>query len=396
MQPKISASLKLPSPDSDSAAHSAKVFDCVADAIDAGGRSISFAEFMHLALYAPGLGYYSAGSRKFGTAGDFVTAPEISPLFGNVLAGQSAYVLDQLGGGDILEPGAGTGALAVSMLRKLDELSSLPENYFILEVSPDLAERQAARIKVDAPEFFDRVSWLAEIPKTFAGVVIANEVIDAFPVERFLIREGNVLQSRVTMEGGNLTWTYAEAPSGLATAVRNIECELGCTFPDGYTSEISFAARNWVSELAASITAGFVFLIDYGVTRREYYAAERSDGWLRCHFRHHAHDNPLLLPGIQDVTTWVDFTSVAEAAVAADMSVAGYVTQASFLLNGGLEGELANFDSLSISEQVELSGRIKLLTLPAEMGEHFKCMGLSRGALHAPSGLTAFDRTHLL
>lgn len=396
MQPKIASSLELPSPDSDSAAHSAKVFNCVVDAINAGGGSISFAEFMHIALYAPGLGYYSAGSQKFGTAGDFITAAEISPLFGYVLAGQSAHVLEQLGGGDVLEPGAGTGALAISMLRKLNELNSLPENYFILEVSPDLAERQAARIKAAAPEFFERVSWLAEMPKKFAGVVIANEVVDAFPVERFLMRDGNVLQSRVAVVGEHLIWTYAEAPDRIVHAVRDIERDLGCAFADGYTSEISLAARNWVSELAASITAGFVFLIDYGVTRREYYAAERSDGWLRCHFRHHAHDNPLLLPGIQDITTWVDFTGAAEAAVAADLSVAGYVTQAGFLLNGGLEGELADFDSLSMSEQVELSGRIKLLTLPGEMGEHFKCMGLSRGTLQAPSGLTAFDRAHLL
>ena len=369
MQPKNASTLEVPIPDSDSAAHSAKVFDCIVAAIDTEGGSVSFAEFMHFALYAPGLGYYSAGSRKFGTAGDFVTAPEISPLFGEVLAAQSAYVLDQLGGGDVLEPGAGTGALAVSVLRKLDELNALPENYFILEVSPDLAERQAERIKADAPDFFERVSWLTEMPNQFSGVVIANEVIDAFPVERFLIREGEVLQARVAVDGDNLTWRYAEAPSALASVVRSIERELGFTFPDGYRSEVSLAARNWVSELAASITAGFVFLIDYGVTRREYYAAERSDGWLRCHFRHHAHNNPLVLPGIQDVTAWVDFTGVAEAAVASDMSVAGYVTQAGFLLSGGLEDALANFDSLSISEQVELSRGIKLLTLPAEMGE---------------------------
>jgi len=396
MQPKPTDRLELPRPDTISANHSLKVAAAIRVAIDAGGGSISFAEYMQHALYTPGLGYYSAGATKFGAAGDFITAPEISPLFGAVLARQSAFVLEQLGGGDILEPGAGTGALAVSILSKLDELGALPQRYLILEASPDLQERQEKRLSAEAPEYLSRVSWISSLPGDFSGVVIANEVADALPVERFRINEGKVLQARVLVEDSRFSWTFTDAPSTLEDAVRSIEADLGIPFEDGYESEVSLSMRHWVSDLATAITSGFVFMIDYGLPRREYYAHERSRGWLRCHFRHHAHNDPLILPGIQDLTSWVDFTAVAEAASLAGMTIGGYVTQADLLLCGGMQDELAGFAALSVEEQAKLSGQIKLLTLPAEMGENFKCIGLSRGDLTAPPALTSSDRTHRL
>jgi len=396
MQLKTNDRLELPEADADSVAHSQRVGRLIRDAIEESAGSISFAEYMQLALYAPGLGYYSAGAAKFGADGDFVTAPEISPLFGRILARQAAHVLAQLGVGDLFELGAGSGALAVSMLTKLDELQALPERYLILEVSAELKQRQEARFKAEVPQYLDRISWVADFPQGFRGVVVANEVADAMPVERFLIRRGDVLQTRVTLEDDCFRWRYDTAPEALHSAVRKIEAQIGARFDDGYESEVSLALGNWVGDLARSIESGFIFLIDYGTTRREYYAADRNEGWLRCHFRHHAHNDPLILPGIQDLTAWVDFSTVAEAAVARDLTVAGYVTQAHLLLNGGLDEELADFVSLPVVRQIALSGQVKLLTLPGEMGENFKCIGLARGDITPPPALLTADKAHLL
>jgi SAM-dependent MidA family methyltransferase len=240
------------------------------------------------------------------------------------------------------------------------------------------------------------VEWISELPGSFTGVVIANEVADAIPVERFRIHDDEVLQARVATDGVNFTWQYTTAPELLRHAVRRIEAGIGHTLTEGYESEIALGLRSWVADLSHCLGEGAVLLIDYGVTRREYYAPERGQGWLRCHFRHHAHDDPLVLPGIQDLTAWVDFSAVAEAASDAGMTVAGYVTQAHMLMAGGLEEELADFSALPITEQVELSGQVKLLALPAEMGENFKCMGLCRGDIQPPPALVASDRAHLL
>jgi len=396
MQTKPESRSTLPGPDARSAAHSECVAAHIANAIERAGGSISFADYMQHALYAPGLGYYSAGATKLGADGDFVTAPEISPLFGRVLARQCAFVLGQLNSGKVLEPGAGTGALAVSMLQKLDELASLPDRYLILEVSADLKERQQARILRECPQYYERVEWITDIPQNFIGVVVANEVADAIPVERFRIQEKEVLQARVETNGHGFGWQYAAAPTRLCDAVRSIEADIGRSLSNGYESEFSSRSANWVTELSTSVKEGLILLIDYGLSRREYYAPERGRGWLRCHFRPHAHNDPLVLPGIQDITSWVDFSAVAEAATNAGMNVAGYVTQAHLLIGGGIEEELAEFTSLSVPQQVELSGQVKLLTLPAEMGENFKCIGLLRGDIQPPPALTGPDRAHRL
>jgi SAM-dependent MidA family methyltransferase len=384
----------LPTPEAASLAHSAKVAAHIEDAIAAAGGSISFAEFMQHSLYAPGLGYYSAGAAKFGAAGDFVTAPEISPLFGRVLARQCAEVLRQLPAPSVLELGAGSGVLAVQLLGALAELGIELTRYAVLEVSAELRERQEALIRDRHPA--TAIEWLSALPERFDGVVVANEVADALPVERFRKSGDDVLQHRVVRDGRGFAWSLAPAPEFLTDAVLHIERSLGFPLPDGFVSEVSCALPPWIRDLAGCVGTGLVFLFDYGVSRREYYAPDRGDGWLRCHIRHRAHDDPLVYPGIQDLTAWVDFTAVAEAASAAGMHIAGFVSQAHFLMNGGLQEELAAGPRLSTASQLELSRQVRTLTLPGEMGEGVKCIGLARGAIERPSAFSNADRAHSL
>jgi len=391
MNPKLA----LPAPDPASAAHSRRVVEHIGRMIDAGGGDLPFATFMHEALYAPGLGYYVAGTRKFGVEGDFVTAPEISPLFGFVIARQISGVLRETGG-DLLEFGAGTGSLAVALLGKLATLDAAPSRYRILEVSPELKLRQQRRIAADIPALADRVEWVDDMPSSFSGVIVANEVLDAMPVERFRIEHGRVQQARVVRDGDDFCWRYTDAPPILETAVRRVEAGTGIALPDGYASEVAPAIANWVRDLGAVMDRGTALLIDYGVPRREYYAADRGAGWLRCHYRHHVHADPLILAGIQDITAWIDFTAVAAAAVASGFDVAGYASQGQFLVHGGLHLELGDFVSLPERSQVELSGQVKLLTLPAEMGENFKVMALSKGGVEALPAFAECDATHRL
>ena len=384
----------LPIPDADSAAHSARVARHVRALIGSG--CISFAEYMQAALYTPGLGYYAAGATKFGAAGDFVTAPEVSPLFARVLARQCAGVMAEQQPATILEFGAGSGQLAADLLACLAELDALPPRYEIFEVSAELRERQQALLAATVPDIADRVSWLDRLPDKHRGIIIANEVLDALPVERFVRRADHVAQLCVTLDADRLVLVEKPAPAALAAAVAEIEQDIGHALPDGYVSDVCLAASGWIADLAGLLQAGIALLFDYGVSRREYYAANRSSGWLRCHFRHHVHADPLLLPGIQDITAWVDFSAVAGAAVAHGLDIVGFVTQAHFLLNGGLDEELAGFSDLPLAAQLQLSGQIKLLTLPGEMGENFKCLGLGRGLLNVPASLARADRTNSL
>lgn len=394
MQYEPSAS--LPQPDALSAQHSARVHEHLSHRIAAAGGQISFAQFMHEVLYAPGLGYYSAGSTKFGEAGDFVTAPEVSPVFGGILGRQSAEVLREMENGEVLEFGAGSGKLAIDMLKALERLNALPVRYNILEVSADLRGRQQQGLQREIPHLVDRICWLSGMPAKFSGVVVANEVLDAFPVERFVRRESGVFQCCVASAEGRFTWTERPANDRLAAAVVAIEADIGDTLPSGYTSEVSLAAPAWIADLAESLEHGAALLLDYGVSRREYYAADRTDGWLRCHFRHHAHNNPLIYPGIQDLTAWVDFSAVAAAAVAGGLDILGYQSQSQFLIGGGLDIEMQGFSELPLTRQIELSGQIKTLTLPGEMGENFKCMALGRGDIKIPSAFRRADRTRTL
>ncbi len=392
---QVGASRSLPAPDGESAAHSARVAAFIRERIAAAGGSLSFAEFMHLALYAPGLGYYTSGTTKFGEGGDFVTAPEISPLFGRVIAGQVAPVLGAIGDGSILELGAGSGRLAVDVLSRLEELDALPARYLILDVGGDLVDRQARLIHEHVPALAGRVEWLDALPREHRGVIVANEVLDALPVERF-VRRDEPLQVRVCAEGDRFLAVEAPAPARVAEAVRAIEGDIGRRLDDGYASELSPACADWTRSVVESLACGIVLLFDYGLSRREYYAPDRRGGWLRCHFRHHAHDDPLIYPGIQDITAWVDFSAVADAAVYAGARIAGYVNQALFLAAGGLDAEFRAFDGESELRRMQLSAGIKTLTLPGEMGERFKVMALVKGDIETPAAFGIADRTHTL
>ena len=396
MQPEPVVPAGLPQPDADALRHSERVAAYIRRSIAAAGGRISFGEYMQHALYAPALGYYSAGSVKFGRHGDFITAPEISPLFGRVLARQCAAQLRACAEAEVLEIGAGSGALAVAMLGRLAELDALPARYLILEVSADLSARQRHRIAADRPDLLPRVRWVSELPEKLVGVVIANEVADALPVERFERGAAGLRQVYVAAGDDGFVYETATAGEPLAAQVQGIERELGHRLAPGYRSEVSLGLSGWVGDLVASLGRGLILLFDYGLSRREYYAPERDRGWLRCHFRHRAHDEPLLLPGIQDITAWVDFSAVAEAAARHGAHVGGFVTQAMFLLNGGLDNEFAELEVHAAVGALELARQAKLLTLPTEMGENFKCMALIKGDVPVPDAFAAGDRAHTL
>lgn len=396
MQPEPEIPVGLPRPDDASLRHSRRVADFVRQQISAAGGAISFGEFMQHALYAPGLGYYAAGAAKFGASGDFVTAPEVSPLFGRVIAAQCEPVMAAIPGACILELGAGSGALAVALLGRLAELDALPERYLILEVSADLIDRQRSAIRDAVPHFAAKVVWIDSLPSAFDGIVIANEVADALPVERFVCTEGAIRQIYVAANERGFYELEREATPELLRRVRDIEAELGRPLGVGYRSEVSLGLPDWITGLVDSLHSGLILLFDYGVPQSEYYGAERGQGWVRCHFRHHAHNEPLIYPGIQDITAWVDFSAIAVAASHAGAGLAGFVTQAMFLLNGGLDNEFADFAARPVAEQVELARQAKLLTLPTEMGEHFKCLGLSRGDVPIPQTFASGNRMHTL
>jgi SAM-dependent MidA family methyltransferase len=368
----------LPQPTPQEIAHSAKLVDRIRDEIDAHQGWISFARFMEMALYEPGLGYYSAGSVKLGQAGDFVTAPEISPLFSRCLANQCAEAFERMSEPDVLELGAGSGVMAADVLIELEALGRLPRRYLILEVSADLRERQRATLAARVPQHLARVQWLDAWPEELRGVVLANEVLDAMPVERFCMRGSNVNAVGVTWQLGRLDWSETHASAELEAAVRAIESTLGSALPDGYCSEINLRLPAWLRGLAGALREGVALFIDYGLPRAQYYRAERRGGTLLCHYRHRFHDDPLILAGIQDIGAWVDFTAVAEAASDAGFTVAGFTTQAHFLIGCGIEHYLAALAEAELRDRVQLARQTMLLTLPGEMGEKFKVLGLAK------------------
>lgn len=392
----MSVPVDLPGLSLEELAHSARVTERLREAIAQAGGWIGFAEYMRLVLYAPGLGYYSAGARKFGAAGDFVTAPEVAPVFSRCVAVQCAEVLRGLGGGGILELGAGSGVMAATMLAELERRDALPDRYRILDVSADLRDRQARTIVESVPHLRDRVEWLDSLPEAFEGVIVANEVLDALPVERFAVRGGEINALGVTEHLGQLEWSEVRAPAGLAAAVRHVLAGLPATWPDGYRSEINLGLPPWLAGLAESLRQGVVLFVDYGLPRREFYAPERRDGTLLCHCRHRFHDDPFERPGLQDVTAWVDFTAVAEAASEAGLEVAGYTTQAHFLIGSGLGEFVADVSDLDLVQRVNLSRQAMVLTLPGEMGERFKVIALARGYDAPLRGFAARDLRHTL
>ena len=384
-------SAPLPGLAPDEARHSERLVARIREEIESRSGWISFARFMEMALYEPGLGYYSAGAAKFGAAGDFITAPEISPLFGRCLAHQCAQVLRALGGGTVLEFGAGSGALAVEVLNELEGLDCLPQRYLIVEVSADLRERQLAALAAGAARHLKRVEWLDALPEAFTGAIIANEVLDAMPVERFRVRGNEVNALGVTWQLNRLDWSETRATGTLLDEIRALEGELQSPLPEGFTSEISLRVGPWVKTLANALRAGVMLFIDYGLPRRQYYRPERAAGTLLCHFRHRYHDDPFFAVGLQDIGAWVDFTAVAAAGVDAGLEVAGFTTQAHFLMGLGIDRLLAETAERELVERLSVARGAMLLTLPGEMGERFKVLGLARGLDTALDGFALRD-----
>jgi SAM-dependent MidA family methyltransferase len=376
--------------------HAARVLAMLRERIAAAGGFLDFEEFMHLALYAPGLGYYSAGTQKLGAAGDFTTAPEISDLFSECVARQCAEVLRALGGGEIIEFGAGTGRMAASVLSTLAALDALPERYRILEVSGELAARQRTRLAALPSALAARVSWLERWPEEpVRGVLLANEVLDALACQRFIVRASGVRALGVGL-GSQAQLVEVERPPGapLALECERLVGELPGALPEGYRSELCLRTAPWIAAAGECLAQGALLIFDYGLPRAHYYHPQRAAGTLRCHYRHRAHEDWLWHPGLSDITAWVDFTRVAEAGAAAGLEVLGFATQAAFLLGTGIEARIA--EARDLTERVRLAGEARRLLLPGEMGEACKVMALGRSLAGALGGFALQDLRHQL
>jgi SAM-dependent MidA family methyltransferase len=385
----------LPPLSADEQHHSAAVAARLQAEIAGAGGWVSFERFMDLALYAPGLGYYSAGSTKIGPGGDFVTAPEISDLFSRCVARQCAQVLS-VTGGEILELGAGTGRMAAAVLESLAASGVLPERYSILEVSADLAERQRDRLGSLPAPLRERVVWLDRLPeRPVRGVVLANEVLDALPCQRFVVGRGGVPRELgVALHDESFVERAAMPDTALATACESLLKELPQPLPPGYTSEVCLRLEPWIAGVGACLERGLLLLFDYGLPRSHYYHPQRVTGTLQCHFKQFAHDDPYINVGVQDITAWVDFTRVAEAGVDAGLDVAGFCTQAAFLLATGIESFVA--EAVGPVEGARRAGEARRLLMPGEMGEAFKAMALTRDYDAALDGFALQDLRHSL
>ncbi len=424
---------ELPQPSTDAAAASHALTQIIVAEIQAAGGWMSFARYMELALYAPGLGYYSGGSQKFGESGDFMTAPELTPLFGQALARQVAQVLAQVSPNDsernkaVIEVGGGSGRLAADMLLALDELGCLPKHYFILELSGELRARQAATLAEFAPALAARVEWLDDLPPAFSGCLIANEVLDAMPTHALRWDVSGAFERGVAVRAGRLAWAELDKRGR-----RFVEAENRDLSPIDlpYDSEISLAAQAWVATLARRLECGALLLVDYGLPQRELYHPSRNGGTIRCHYRHRVHNDPFWYPGLSDITSHVDFTAVAEAGFDAGLEVLGYANQANFLINCGiaellqarkenspvgagetkakpettaLQGGRAKDALCAVADGgtpsrdlLRAQGAVNLLISPNEMGELFKVIALGRGIKKPLMGFTQGDRTHAL
>jgi SAM-dependent MidA family methyltransferase len=387
---------QLPHPAPETAEHSARLCELIRRDIAAHYDTeikcgwIPFARYMELALYAPGLGYYTAGAHKFGEAGDFVTAPELSPLFGRTLARQAAEIMAS-SAPHVLELGAGSGKLAADLLDELEKLGSLPESYAILEVSADLRARQQALLCERLPHLAGRVRWLDALPERFSGMIVANEVLDALPVNLVHWRDSTLTERGVALGDDGFVWR--ERPidnAALLHAAQQINV------PDDYVGEICLAAHGLVNSLADCLERGVLLFIDYGFGAREFYHPQRSRGTLMCHYRHHAHDEPFYLPGLQDITAHVNFTGIAESGIDAGLELLGYTSQAFFLLNCGIADLLKDVAPENLRDYLPLSAQLQKLTSPSEMGELFKAMALGRGMAEPLRGFARGDLVRTL
>lgn len=406
----------LPEPSADALEHSDKLIRKIHAEIQSSGGSIRFKRYMEMALYEPGLGYYVAGTHKIGEKGDFTTAPQISPLFSHCIANQCAEVLTTLNakkpvkvGGCILEFGAGSGIMATEILLELERQNNLPESYYILDLSPDLQQRQKQTIASSAPHLLAKVKWLTELPNNFSGIILANEVLDAMPVDIFTQLEDDIYEHHVIWQdkeqdesqnealnsglNNKLIEQLKPANNRLKTQVQKLKISEQDT---PYTSEVNTHIEPWLNTINDCFDSGLILLIDYGYPRSEYYLGERNKGTLICHYQHLVNEAPLFYPSLQDITASVDFTAVAEAADSCELHVAGFTSQACFLANSGLEEHFQKALTEAPSNQYALAQQIRTLTLPSEMGERFKCMGLTKNYSQALCGFKAFDQRYRL
>lgn len=390
-----SALAHLPPPPPEAQALSDQLSALIENEINAKGGRISFARFMELALYAPGLGYYSAGSRKLGSDGDFVTAPELSPLFARTLARQLAQLYGE-GLRNVLELGAGSGALAVDVLLEMDALGVAPDTYSILEVSADLRERQQAHIAQGtqrAPGLRQRVRWISALPSAFEGVIMGNEVLDATPAHWIACDGSGIREIFVRLSATGTGFQRLAMPASGAVLEAAQQLQLPA---DGYETEINLSARMLVHSLTNVLERGVMLFIDYGFPAREFYHPQRNRGTLMCHYRHHAHDDPFVLVGLQDITTHVDFSAVAAAASDGGASVLGYTSQAMFLINSGIVDLLSATSASDVRGYAPLAAQVQKLTSPAEMGELFKVMALGKNFDAPLRGFVRGDKSHTL
>ncbi len=386
----------FPQPDTEAVAHSNALLSSIQALIEKEGGWVNFAQLIDAALYAPGLGYYSGGAKKFGFEGDFVTASEISPLFSQTIARQVKQVLSALKAKskqtDILELGAGTGRFARDLLLEMAKLEQLPTRYMILEVSAHLREVQQSTLKAALPkELLSRVVWLDALPGYFDGLIFANEVLDALPVHIVKKTADGLAEIGVVSEVAGLAWQ--EKPA-LSSALKVFVAEIDLM--DGYTTEVCLAASGLVASLAGILQSGMLLMIDYGFSRDEYYHPQRNQGTLMCHYRHRAHGDPLVYLGLQDITAHVDFTRVAEAGVANGLELIGFVTQAQFLINAGITELLASIPAEDSANYLPLVASAQKLLSPAEMGDLFKVIAFERNLDIPFIGFSSGDKSHTL
>jgi SAM-dependent MidA family methyltransferase len=374
--PPLTADPILPSPAPEAAAHSAQLAEHIAMVIANEGDWIPFSRFMELALYAPGMGYYTAGSRKFGQEGDFVTGPEISDMYAKCFARQAVQVLEATGGGDVLELGPGSGALAADLFAEMKSVGRAPERYLLLEVSPDLRERQRARIAERHAGDMGRFAWIDRLPQKIRGMVIANEVLDVVPFSIVHRTGGEIYERGVIVTEAGFAWDDERIPDG------ELKRRALAVIPPGdydYLTEIGLAAEGLVRTLAACLESGAAFFIDYGFSQQEFYHPQRSMGTLRCHYRHRFHGDPFFMPGLQDITAHVDFSAMARAAEQGGAEVEGFTTQAYFLISCGLAVLVSAGDPTATLSRLKASSAVHRLISPSEMGELFKVMGIRKG-----------------
>lgn len=393
MHAATSALPALPEPSADAQAASRELSACIAASIRAAGGWLPFVDYMDMALHLPGLGYYAGGSLKFGPGGDFVTAPELTPLFGQALARQVAQVLSGcavLPAPTLLEVGAGSGRLAADLLRELERLGALPARYAILELSGELRARQRQTLVEAVPHLASRVVWLDELPERFCGCVVANELLDALPTHAVAWRDNGLMERGVVLTDDGFGWEERPAGSTLATAMATLDIAAP------FESEISLASRAWVAEWGQQLEQGALLLVDYGLPHHELYHPQRTRGTLRCHYRQRAHEDPFWWPGLSDITSHVDFTAVAEAGFDAGLDVLGYTSQAAFLINCGIGELLAERQQAGGEQSLRANGAVQTLLAPGEMGELFKVIALGRGIDAPLLGFAHGDRRHAL